>query len=284
MLDDLSTGRLENIAGMLGAGGAELVCGSVTDLDLLERTCRGMRYVFHLAAVSRVPLSVAHPVTSNRVNVDGTLNVLLAARDNRVEKVVYASSSAVYGDNPGLPQHEDLLPRPVSPYAASKMVSEHYADVFRRIYGLPTVSLRFFNAYGTGQNPESPYSNVIPLFVRRLAQGLEPVIFDDGEQSRDFVYIRDLVRAALLVAEGSAEGALNIGSGQATTVNRLLELIGEIMGCAVKPRYEAARPGDPRHTLADVRRAREIGFKTEYDIARGLCEVVPHYAARDSSS
>jgi len=277
VLDDLSTGRLENLEGLLAGGQAKLVRGSITDLDLIRQSCRGVHYVFHLAAVSRVPLSVADPVTTNRVNIDGTLKVLLAARDCRVAKVVYASSSSVYGDNPELPQHEDLKPRPVSPYAVSKLVSEHYANVFRQIYGLPTVNLRFFNAYGTGQDPESPYSNVIPLFIRRIARGLGPVIFDDGEQSRDFVYVKDVVRAALLAAEGAAQGTFNIGSGRATTVNQLLKLIGEIMGRAVRPEMAPPRPGDPRHTLADIRRAAGIGFSPEYDMARGLREVVPHY-------
>jgi len=279
ILDDLSTGSVDNIRETLVSGRAELVRGSITDTNLLTQCCLGVRYLFHLAAISRVPQSVADPVSTHEVNINGTLKVLLAARQSGVAKFIYASSSSVYGENPELPQHEEMVPQPVSPYAVSKLVGEHYAGVFQQIYGLPTVSLRFFNAYGSHQDPDSPYSNVIPLFIRRITQGIAPLVFDDGEQSRDFVYVKDIVRAALLVAESEASGTFNIGSGQGTSVNQLLAHIGEIIGCKVEPEYRPPRPGDPKHTLADIRRAAKIGYRPEYDIARGLREVVPYYAA-----
>jgi len=279
VLDDLSTGSVDNIRQALDSGRVELVRGSITDADLIGQCCRDVRYIFHLAAISRVPQSIADPVTTHEVNINGTLKVLLAARENGVGKFIYASSSSVYGENPELPQHEDMVPQPVSPYAVSKLVGEHYADVFRQIYGLPTVSLRFFNAYGSHQDPDSPYSNVIPLFIRRVAQGLAPIVFDDGEQSRDFVYVKDIVRAALLAAESQASGTFNIGSGQGTSVNQLLRYIGDIMGSEIKPEYQPPRLGDPKHTLANIKRAAVIGYRPEYEMIRGLREVVPFYAA-----
>jgi UDP-glucose 4-epimerase len=277
VLDDLSTGKMENIAHLVANNKAEFIQGSITDLPLLQKLFKGVEYVFHEAALARVPRSIAEPLTCNDVNITGTLKVLLAARDNGVKKVVYASSSSVYGETDTLPEREDMPTNPLSPYALAKLAAEHYCNIFRHIYGLPTASLRYFNVYGTRLDPESQYATVIPMFIRRLARNQAPVIYGDGEQTRDFTYIEDVVQANVAAAENSAEGVYNIGSGERVTINHLARLLINLMGKNLQPIYEKARPADPRHTLADISKARGFGYKSQWKLEDGLGDLIKEF-------
>lgn len=269
VVDDLSYGRVENLAGI----DARLVRGSILDLDLLKTTFQDVDCVFHQAAIASVRRSIQDPIWTGRVGIEGTLNVLVAARDAGVRKVVFASSAAVYGDSPQLPKREDMCPDPKSPYAVSKLAGEHYCNVFRMLYGLETVSLRYFNVFGPKQDPSSEYSGVISRFVSVLAKGEQPVIFGDGEQTRDFVYVKDVVRANIL-ASRSGSGVFNIASGRRTNLNRLASMIGKILGCIVRPEHGDPRAGDIRDSLADTSRAKEIGFEPETSLENGLAETI----------
>ena len=270
ILDDLSTGKMENIAELLNKDNVEFVQGSITELPLLQKLFQGVEYVFHQAALARVPRSVDDPLTANEVNITGTLNILLAARDNGVKKVIYASSSSVYGNTATLPQREDMPPDPLSPYALTKLAGEYYCNIFRQIYGLPTVSLRYFNVYGSRQDLKSQYATVIPAFIEMILQGLPLIIHGDGEQSRDLTFIDDVVRANILAAESDAEGTYNIGCGKSTTINQLAGSILNLMGKDLPPVHEKPRPGDPRHTLADVSKARGFGYEPKWNLEEGL--------------
>lgn len=274
ILDDLSTGKPENINELLQKENVQFVQGSITDLPLLQELCQGAEYVFHQAALARVPNSVDNPLAANETNITGTLNTLVAARDNRVKKVIYASSSSVYGNTPSLPQREDMKPDPLSPYALTKLAGEYYCNIFKQLYGLSTVCLRYFNVYGPRQDPHSQYAMVVPAFIDRISRGLLPVIFGDGQQSRDFTFIQDVIQANLLAAETDAQGVYNTGGGRNITINRLAETILELMGKKLKPVYEQPRPGDARHTLADISKARSFGYKPEWSLVDGLKEVI----------
>jgi len=276
ILDDLSTGSKENIGRPLRKGKTELVTGSVTALSLLRRLFRGAEYVFHLAAVPGVPASIARPRRSHEVNATGTLNVLLAARDNGVKKVVYASSSAVYGDNPRLPHKEDLLPEPRSPYAVAKLAGEHYCRVFQQVYGLPTVCLRYFNVYGPRQDPASDYAAAIPHFLSSLNRGEPPVIYGDGTQSRDFVLVKDVVAATIQAAESDAGGVYNIGRGESATINQLVALLLRLTGNSFTAAHEPPRAGDIRHSLADITAAASFGYRPAYSLEAGLKYLLEH--------
>ncbi len=212
ILDDLSTGKKENIERNTGDA-LDFVEDSVTNLPLLQELFQGADYVFHQAAIPSVPRSVENPLASHKANITGTLNVLLAARDNNVRKVVYASSSSIYGDTPTLPKREDMTPNPQSPYAVTKLAGEYYCQAFQKAYGLSTVCLRYFNVYGPGQDPDSQYAAVIPRFIARVSQAKPPIIFGDGEQTRDFTFVQDVIEANILAAEGEATGIYNIGRG-----------------------------------------------------------------------
>jgi UDP-glucose 4-epimerase len=220
---------------------------------------------------------VDHPLAANEINITGTLNTLVAARDNRVKKVIYASSSSIYGNTPILPQREDMKPDPLSPYALTKLAGEYYCNIFKQLYGLSTVCLRYFNVYGLRQDPHSQYALVVPAFIDRISHGLPPVIFGDGQQSRDFTFIQDVIQANLLAAETDAQGVYNIGGGRNITINRLAETILELMGEKLKPVYEQPRPGDARHTLADISKARSFGYKPEWSLVDGLKEVIARF-------
>jgi len=297
ILDDLSTGYRENIAALINPtnftnrllpgqarvktrvsptkhGSANFVQGSITNLPLLQETFREVDFVFHQAAIPSVPRSIKDPRSSHETNITGTLNVLLAARDNNVRKVVYASSSSVYGDTPTLPKKEDMPPDPQSPYAVTKLAGEYYCQVFREIYGLPTVCLRYFNVYGPRQDPNSQYAAVIPRFIKRVSQGSSPIIFGDGEQTRDFTFIKDVVQANILAAESNASGIFNIGKGQRTTINQLAELIIGLIGNNIKPIHEEPRPGDIKHSLASISRARTFAYNPRYTLEKGLTETI----------
>jgi nucleoside-diphosphate-sugar epimerase len=288
ILDDLSTGKLENISvlDVIASRGSEhseeaakqspveFVRGSITDLPLLKRLFRDVDYVFHQAAVLSVPRSIEHPLAAHEANITGTLNVLLAAKDSGVEKVIYASSAAVYGDTPTLPQMEDMFPDPQSPYAVTKLAGEYYCRVFHRVYGLPTVCLRYFNVYGPRQDPASQYAAVIPVFIRRALDNRPPVIYGDGEQTRDFVFIKDVVNASILAAESNAAGVCNIGTGERVSINRLAGLVIRLAGSSAEPEHQEARPGDIEHSLADISRAGQFGYSPRCDLETGLRETI----------
>ena len=292
ILDDLSTGRMENIASLTNPQchsslrsesqrNVDFIRGSITDLPLLHKLFQGVEYVFHQAALARVPRSIEDPLTTNEVNATGTLNVLLAARANRVKKVIYSSSSSVYGDTPTLPQREDMPPNPLSPYAITKLTGEFYCNIFQQLYGLSTICLRYFNVYGSRQDPHSQYATVIPAFIGRISRNLPPVIYGDGEQSRDFAYIEDVVRANILAAESDAEGVYNIGCGKNTTINQIAETVLKLMGKDLKPVYDKPRPGDPRHTLADISRAKSFGYEPRWTLEDGLKETIKYFSKGD---
>jgi UDP-glucose 4-epimerase len=273
VIDDLSTGHLENLGEILD--GVEFIKGSVTDLQLLRSAFADARAIFHQAAVPSVQRSVDNPLASNRANLDGTLNVLVAARDCGAEKVIYASSSSVYGDTPTLPKREDMIPNPKSPYAVSKLAGEYYARVFSELYGLKAVSLRYFNVFGPRQDPRSEYAAVIPRFISRLLEGRPPIIFGDGEQTRDFTFVKDVVAANVLAMEDDVEGVFNIASGRRTSLNELAARLTAILGLNLGPIYDAPRPGDIRDSLADISAARErLGYEPEFDLETGLEETV----------
>lgn len=277
ILDDLSTGKLENIQGLLQEGNVEFVQGSITDLPLLQRLFQGVEYVLHHAALARVPQSIDDPLTTNEVNITGTLKVLLAAKENKVRKVVFASSSSIYGDATTLPQREDMPPSPLSPYALTKLAGEYYCTIFHQIYGLSTVCLRYFNVYGPRQDPHSGYALAIPAFIHRISQNIPPIIFGDGEQSRDFTFVKDVVSANILAMENDAEGVYNIGSGNSITINQLADAVLNSLQKTLKPIYEKPRPGDPRHTLADVSKAKSFGYEPKWTLSDGLAETIKHF-------
>jgi UDP-glucose 4-epimerase len=256
ILDNLSTGRMSNIEPLLGNGNVEFLKGSITNLPLLRKLFSGADYVFHQAAVPSVPRSIKNPKVSHNVNITGTLNVLLAAKDNSIKKVVFASSSSVYGDTPTLPKVEDMISKPLSPYAVTKLTGEYYCKVFQEIYGVNTACLRYFNVYGPRQDPNSPYAAVIPLFITNALEGKPTIIFGDGEQSRDFTFVKDVVEANILAAESKATGIFNIGGAKKVTINHLAQLIIRLVGNgAVKPVHKGPRPGDVVHSLADITKA-----------------------------
>lgn len=273
IVDDLSVGRKENLTDLPGEN-VKFVEGSIGDLSLLKRLFRNVDVVFHQAAISSVHKSIENPLATNDVNVTGALNVLLAARDSGVKKVVFASSAAVYGDTASTTQREDMMPNPQSLYAVTKLVGEYYCRVFQMVYGLPTVSLRYFNVYGPKQDPNSEYAAVIPSFAKRLSEGKPPIIYGDGEQTRDFVFVSDVVRANILAAESEATGVCNIGQGQSITINELATLITRIMNKDPGIIYEEARAGDIRHSLADISKAGLFGYRPQYDLEQGLRKTI----------
>src|SRR3954447_8986820 len=279
-LDNFTTGRRENLDGVLED--VELVEGDIQSYERALTAVRGCDIVLHQAALPSVPRSVLDPLTSNASNVIGTLNLLLAARDSGVRRVVLASSSSVYGSNPELPKHEGLQTRPISPYAVAKLAAEGYAQSFSEVYGLGTVVLRYFNVFGPRQDPRSEYAAVIPKFIISAFEGATPVVFGDGEQTRDFTYVDNVVQANLLAmdAPDAAGKVFNVAYGESVTLNRLVELVGEIPGRELAVRYAPPRPGDVVHSRADIGRARaELGYDPEVDFPEGLRRTIAWYAA-----
>jgi nucleoside-diphosphate-sugar epimerase len=278
VLDNLMTGRRENLAHL--ANRIEFIEADIRDAAATRRAMDGVHVVFHQAAIPSVPRSVDEPQLNHEANSNGTFNVLLAARDAVVRRVVYAASSSAYGETEELPKRESMPPSPLSPYAAAKLFGEYYCQVFTRVYGLETVSLRYFNVFGPRQDPSSPYSGVISKFVTTLLQGETPVIFGDGEQSRDFTYVANVVDANLRAAEAPAAAGqmMNLGIGQRVTLNQLLAELQNILGTQLTPRYEAARAGDVRHSLADISLAEQLlGYKPLVGLAEGLEYTVAWY-------
>jgi UDP-glucose 4-epimerase len=271
VLDNLSTGNLFNLKPILDH--ITFFENDIRELEILEQAAEDCDVIFHLAAVVAVQQTISDPIDSAMVNDIGTLNVLEAARAKNVRRVVLASSCAVYGDDPRLPKEETMMPRPASPYAVHKLSAEHYARVYFDLFGLETVSLRFFNVYGPRQDPSSPYSGVISIFMAKAVSNQAPVIYGDGNQSRDFVYVKDVVKANLLAADSdhSAGNVLNIGTGSYVIINRLWELIASLGGQQSAPRYEAARSGDILHSVAGMELTRSIlNFKNDFTLEQGL--------------
>jgi nucleoside-diphosphate-sugar epimerase len=275
VLDNFATGRVENLAGLEDQ--ITLFRADVTDPAAVEKAAEGCDYVLHQAALPSVPRSIERPVETDRVNVFGTLCVLEAARKARVKRVVYAASSSAYGETPTLPKVETMAPDPLSPYAASKLAGEYYLRVYTQCYGLETVALRYFNVFGPRQDPASQYAAVIPRFTTAALEGRSPVVFGDGQQSRDFCFIDNCVEANLLActAPGAAGKVFNVACGVRTTLLDVIEELGRIVGKKVTPVHEPARPGDIKHSLADITQARTIlGYTGKVSFAEGLARTV----------
>lgn len=276
--DNFATGRRENLP-HLGPE-IELVEGDLADTEVARRAVSGADYVLHQAAIPSVPRSVSDPLGSHRANVDATLNVLVASRDAGVRRVVYAGSSSVYGDTPTLPKVETMATMPLSPYALQKLIGEQYLQQFTALYGLETVSIRYFNVFGPRQDPSSPYSGVIALFVTRLLGGLPPTITGDGEQTRDFTYVSNVVDGVLraATAPNAAGQVINVATGRQISINELARTLTRLIGVEVEPEYLPARTGDVRHSLADISRARELlGYEPTVDLEEGLSRTVEWY-------
>jgi UDP-glucose 4-epimerase len=279
VLDNLSTGRLENIVPFLDR--VEFVEGDLRDEEVVRRAVDGVDYVLHQGAIPSVNRSVQDPIPTETANVVGTLNLLLAARDAGVRRVVYASSSSVYGDSPTLPKVETMPPRPKSPYAVSKIAMEYHCRVFTELHGLETVGLRYFNVFGPRQDPTSEYAAVIPKFITAMLRGEHPTIYGDGTQSRDFTYVSNVVAANLLAttAPGMAGRVFNAALGARYTLLELVDTLNEILGTQIQPIFGPARPGDVKHSQADINLIRECGYQAQVDFRTGLGKTVDRYAA-----
>ena len=280
VLDDLSSGKEDNLAEVRSK--ITFMKGSITDIEAVQKAMVQADYVIHLAARTSVPRSVKDPVDTNRINVDGTLNVLVAARDNKVKRVVFAASSSAYGDTPTLPKSEDMQPVPISPYGVSKYVGELYAQTFGRCYGLENVCLRYFNIFGPRQDPDSPYSGVLSRFSAAFLDSTPPVVFGDGEQTRDFTYVDNAVLANTLACEApSASGrSFNVGTGHAVSLNQVLQMLQKASGKTLETKYEPSREGDIRDSLADIRLAKEfLGYEPAVLFEEGLERTYAWYQA-----
>jgi nucleoside-diphosphate-sugar epimerase len=276
VVDNLSTGKKRNLTHLPAV---EFVEGDLADLAVAHQAVAGMDYVLHQAAIPSVPRSVTDPITSNRANIDATLNVLVAARDAGVKRVVYAGSSSAYGDTPTLPKHEEMPTTPSSPYALQKLVGEWYARLFANLYGLETVTIRYFNVFGPRQDPSSPYSGVISLFISALVEGRAPTIFGDGEQTRDFTYVSNVVDGVLRSCEAKANGdVINVATGSRISLNQLFEMLRELTKSSVKPVYAPPRAGDVRDSQADITRARAVlGYAPIVSFPEGLKRTLDWY-------
>jgi len=280
VLDNFLTGKRGNLIFDEAYSSLEIIEGNIRDLTVCQRATIDIEYVFHQAALPSVQRSVEDPLTSNSVNVEGTLNILLAAKNAGVKRLIYASSSSVYGDTPTLPKNEEMPPNPLSPYALQKYIGEQYCRLFFQLYGLEAVSLRYFNIFGPKQDPTSIYSAVIPRFIDALLEGRPPIIFGNGEQSRDFTYIDNVVQANLLAMSAAHLNgeAINIACGKRTSLNQLLNFLKEIVGSKVSPIYEEPRKGDVRHSLANIQKGKEIlNYEPEVGIERGLRKTVEYF-------
>jgi nucleoside-diphosphate-sugar epimerase len=284
VLDNLSTGRAENLAECRER--IVFIEADLRDLKAVRHACRGVDYVLHQGALPSVPRSVEDPIASNEVNVSGTLNVLVAARDAGVRRVVYAASSSAYGDTPTLPKRESMPADPLSPYAVAKHTGELYCQLFPSLYGTETLSLRYFNVFGPRQDPTSQYAAVIPLFITALQQGRAPIIFGDGEQSRDFTYVANVVTANLLACEApvAAGQVINIACGARVTLNKLVAMLQRLLGVSQAPEYAPPRRGDVKHSLADIGRAEELlGYRPTVSLEEGLARTAEWFAAQAAS-
>lgn len=276
-IDDFSTGKMKNIEDL----DFEFIQGSINDRDLLMKILKRVDHILHQAAIPSVPRSIDDPMRSNIVNIDGTLNLLICAKDSGIKRVVYASSSSVYGDSEKLPKKEDMAINPLSPYALTKYAGERYCKLFNDIYGLETISLRYFNVFGPKQDPTSEYSAVIPIFIKLMQSGNNPVIFGDGSTSRDFSYIENNVEAniqAMIAPEQACGKVYNIACEERTSLNELVEHINVILNTDFKPVYEEERPGDIKHSLADISLARKyLNYKPRVYFREGLKKTIEWY-------
>jgi UDP-glucose 4-epimerase len=281
VLDNFSTGDLGNLEGVRGQ--IHVLDGDITDLDAVRAAMKGVRFVFHQAALASVPRSIANPLATHQACVNGTLHVLMAAREAGVRRVVYAASSSAYGGSRRLPKCEDDPTIPLSPYAVAKLAGEQYCAVFSSVYGLETVRLRYFNVFGPRQSPDNPYAAVIPKFIEAMTRGQSPVIHGNGEQSRDFTFVADVVRANLLASEapGVSGNVYNIACGRRTSLLQLVEHLNGMLGTNIKPTHTEPRPGDVPHSQASIERAVEdLGYKPTTDIATGLRRCLEWYQQR----
>ena len=278
--DNFSTGKRENLTE--GLHRIDLHEADLLDLDALHRACGGVDYVLHQAAIPSVPRSVKDPLGNNRANVDGTLNLLVAARDAHVKRVVYAASSSAYGDTPALPKQEDMPPNPISPYATAKLAGEYYMTSFYRCYSLETVCLRYFNVFGPRQDPSSPYSGVLARFITQMLKGEAPTIFGDGSHSRDFTFVDNVVAANFLACHAEASEAagkvFNVATGHRTDLNQICEILKRLTGYPGEVKYGPERAGDVKHSLADISRAQEhLGYRPTVNFEEGLGRTVAWY-------
>jgi len=282
ILDNFLTGKRENIAEFLGE--IDLIEGDIRDLETCRQAAEEVDFVLHQAALPSVPRSIEDPVLTNEINIGGTLNLLLAAKEKKVRKFVFASSSSVYGDDETLPKREGVEGAPLSPYAVTKLIGEKYCQVFNRVFGLSTVSLRYFNIFGPRQDPFSQYAAVIPIFITKIIQGERPVIFGDGEQSRDFTYVTNIVEANRLAIEASeiSGEVINVACGDKTTVNQLFETIRKLLQKDLAPIHEEPRPGDIRHSFADITKAHGVlKYEPKISLSEGLRETIRWYQGRE---
>jgi UDP-glucose 4-epimerase len=283
ILDDVSTGRLENIKAILDNEKITLFKGSITEPELCKKAFEGCDYVFHLAAIPSVLTSVEDPYLTTQVNLTGTLNVLVAAKENQVKKVVFASSAAVYGDLDTMPLKEDMPCMPESPYGVQKLGGEHYCRVFYEVYGLPTTSLRTFNVFGPNQSEKSDYAPVIPKFINMIAKEEPPTIFGDGSQTRDFIYVKDVAAAYILAAENSASNGkcLNIACGNEISIYDLALKIADLMGKEISPVFSDPREGEILRSLADISKARELmKFDLKFSLEEGLKNTIDYFSQK----
>jgi UDP-glucose 4-epimerase len=283
-VDNFCTGKRENLTSI--SEQIDFREADILDLDALHNACSGVDFVFHEAAIPSVPKSVLDPIGSNRANIDGTVNVLVAARDAKVKRVIYAASSSAYGDTPTLPKHEHMSPDPISPYAVAKLASERYMISFYRCYGLETVSLRYFNIFGPRQDPSSPYSGVLAKFITQMLNGQQPTIFGDGEQSRDFTYIDNAVAANLLACKAPASQVagqvFNVATGRRVSLNETFKLLQQLTAYSGSPKYATEREGDIKHSLADISAAEQsLGYKPSVNFEEGLRRTVDWYRSAD---
>ena len=280
VIDDFSSGIRDNLAEVLSD--IELIEGDIRDVDVTKNAARGVEAVFHLAAVPSVPRSIKEPRLTHEVNVDGTFNMLMAARDTGVSRFIFSSSSSIYGDTETLPKVEDMPPRPKSPYALQKLIGEQYARIFSETYGMSTICLRYFNIFGPRQNPKSEYAAVIPRFITNMINDRPPVIYGDGTQTRDFTYISNAVSANLLAAEKDSFGGevVNISTGIQLDLNSLAKKVGEITHREYDPIYEETRPGDVKHSMGEITRARELlGYRVVTTLEEGLVATYESFAS-----
>jgi nucleoside-diphosphate-sugar epimerase len=279
IVDNLITGKRENIAHLTGV---DFVHGDLADFEVARRAVQDVEYVLHQAAIPSVPRSVKDPITSNRANVDASLNLLVAARDARVARVVYAGSSSAYGNTPTLPKVETMPTAPLSPYALQKLVAEQYCQMFSQLYGLETVAIRYFNVFGPRQDPSSPYSGVISLFIRAMCEGRRPTIYGDGGQTRDFTYVANVVDGVLRAcqAPGASGEVINVATGGRISLNELFRSVRELTGANVEPIYEESRAGDVRDSQADIGKAKRLlGYSPLVPFEQGLAKTVEWFRA-----
>jgi len=282
--DSLITGKRSNLDHIKGI---EFLEGDLADIDFAQRAVQGCDYVLHQAAIPSVPRSINDPLTSNRANVDGTLNVLLASRDAGVKRLVFAASSSAYGDTPTLPKHERMPTNPLSPYALQKVIGEQYLQLFTRLYGLETVAIRYFNVFGPRQDPTSAYSGVISVFATALLEKRSPTIYGDGEQTRDFTYVANVVDGVLRASEapGASGEIINVATGGRISLNQLFEEMRKLVGADVKPAYAESRRGDVRDSQADITKARELlGYEPFVALEEGLSKTVDWYRSAETAA